>query len=51
MQEKIIIFTDFLFPKWELFVALTLAMTFDFVTGFMKAKILKVNRNIQVKSL
>lgn len=45
MQEKIIIFTDFLFPKWELFVALTLAMTFDFVTGFMKAKILKVNRS------
>ncbi|WP_312208271.1 phage holin family protein [Empedobacter sp.] len=35
----------FLYPNWILFIALTLAMVFDFATGFAKAKFLKVNRS------
>ena len=35
----------FIYPDWILFIALTFLMTIDFVTGFMKAKFLKVNRS------
>ncbi|MGV0854757.1 phage holin family protein [Empedobacter brevis] len=35
----------FIYPDWILFVALTFLMSIDFITGFMKAKFLKVNRS------
>lgn len=34
-----------LFPDWQLFVFLTFVMIFDFITGFLKAKFLKINRS------
>lgn len=35
----------FIYPDWILFIALTFLMAIDFMTGFMKAKFLKVNRS------
>ncbi|MGV0921912.1 phage holin family protein [Empedobacter falsenii] len=35
----------FIYPDWPLFIALTFLMAIDFMTGFMKAKFLKVNRS------
>ena len=35
----------FIYPDWILFIALTFLMATDFITGFMKAKFLKVNRS------
>lgn len=42
---EVIVLGNLTFPKWELFVILTVAMLFDFLTGFLKAKFLKINRS------